>query len=810
MKPSNFIILAMLSATAVALTWVAPRQTDGPPQRRAAPVAEGEGHAWMVSRLAQLRQATTFPDDFTRNRQASVYFQQQAQAAASQMESLREGIAELLSEASDSSQQQLVSKLDRELATLKSQREAYLGKFIFHTMVAGDPQRALAELDALVDDRPILAGERPPDFAGLSEWFELKGTIHFVIGEQRNCQQNHNARSCILPFHPDAFHIDPAGAEAAIRYLRLALEADPANPAARWLYNLAFMALGQYPSAVPQSLRVPFDKYDADLEFPRFPDKASSLGINTKGYLGGAIMEDFNGDGWLDLFTTSFKLEDNVRLYFNRGPGGFEDVTEQAGLTGITGGANAIQADYNNDGHCDIFVMRGGWLGAGGCQPNSLLRNNGDGTFTDVTRSARMHSEHPTHTAAWADVNKDGHLDLFVGNESGAFEEHESGKTVVAAESPDHFSELFINNQDGTFSEVSAEADIRINEWVKGAVWTDLDNNGWPDLYVSCHGAENLLFRNEGVDEAGRVRFTEIAQQVGVEQPLKSFPVAAFDFDNNGFQDLFVADYEFAELELTSEYLDRVPPQHPPRLYLNHGDWRFTEVSAAVGLDRSVFAMGLNYGDLNNDGFLDLYAATGNPDPRALFPNLCFLNDRGTTFLDVTASGGLGHLQKGHAVAFGDVDLDGDQDLYVNVGGFFENDFFWNAFFENPGSSHHWVALRLVGEQSNRSAIGARIQLVVSDDGTPREIHRVVSSGGSYGASSLVQEIGIGVATQIDSLTIHWPASGTTQTFQNVPADQRYLITESSAAPIVEQLPGGDWQLETMEPRRHEHSDHKH
>jgi len=463
-----------------------------------------------------------------------------------------------------------------------------------------------------------------------------------------------------------------------------------------------------------------------------------------------------------------------------------EDVTERAGLIGITGGANTVHADYNNDGHCDIFVMRGGWLRKGGCQPNSLLRNNGDETFTDVTRQSGLLSYHPTHTAAWSDFNNDGFLDLFVGNECGTFEDDEFGATVVAEDAPDHFSELFVNNGDGTFSEVGAKMGIGINQWVKGAVWSDLDNNGWSDLYVSCHGAENLLFKNEGPNKEGEVRFTEIGKQVGLDQPITSFPVAAFDFNNDGFQDLFVADYAFDELELTSEYLEFRRPQHPPRLYLNKGNWKFEEVSAAAGLDRSVFAMGLNYGDLDNDGFLDVYAATGHPDPRSLFPNLMFLNDQGKAFFDVTTAGGFGHLQKGHAVAFGDADNDGDQDLYANVGGFFENDFFWNIFLENPGFDNHWVNLKLEGASSNRSAVGARIELVVTENGTTREIHRVVSTGGSYGASSLPQEIGVGKATQIDQLTVHWPASGTTQSFGGLQADSCYLIRESSPLPVVQ------------------------
>ena len=362
-----------------------------------------------------------------------------------------------------------------------------------------------------------------------------------------------------------------------------------------------------------------------------------------------------------------------------------------------------------------------------------------------------------------------------------------------------------MNNGDGTFSEVSQEVGVAINEWVKGAVWADLDNNGWPDLYVSCYGAENLAFKNEGVDQTGVVRFTEVSKPAGLSKPISSFPVACFDYNNDGLQDLIVSGYLSVDPELSSEYLGQAPPQHPPCLYLNKGAWQFEEIAAQAGLARSIFAMGLNYGDLNNDGFIDLYAATGQPEPRSLFPNLMFLNDRGRRYLDVTAKGGFGHLQKGHAVAFGDADNDGDQDIYTNVGGFVEYDFFWNTFFENPGFGNHWVNLKLEGESSNRSAIGARIKLVVLQDGAPTEIHRVVSTGGSFGASSLAQEIGTGKADRIEELTIHWPTSGRTQVFQNVPADRRYLIKESETEPQILPDQPVDWSHAGVNDGVHEH-----
>ena len=220
------------------------------------------------------------------------------------------------------------------------------------------------------------------------------------------------------------------------------------------------------------------------------------------------------------------------------------------------------------------------------------------------------------------------------------------------------------------------------------------------------------------------------------------------------------------------------PSEHAKaRLYRNRGDGTFEDVSAAMGVDREALTMGANYGDLDNDGWLDFYLGTGAPDFRVQVPNLMFRNDGGRRFQDVTTSGGFGHLQKGHGIAFGDVDGDGDQDILAVMGGAYESDVYQDALFENPGHGNRWVTLRLEGTTANRSALGARLRLDLRTADGRRSIHRVVSTGGSFGSSSLQQEIGLGDAREIERLEVAWPGGGV-ETFEDVPMDRIVLVRE--------------------------------
>ena len=512
---------------------------------------------------------------------------------------------------------------------------------------------------------------------------------------------------------------------------------------------------------------------DAEPEPGTFPDIAGQLGLDVNDNAGGSIVDDFDGDGYLDIMASAMGLKSQLRYFHNNADGSFTERTQEAGLTGLTGGLNIVQTDYNNDARPDVLVLRGGWMGKGGRYPNSLLRNNGDGTFEDVTVEAGVLSFHPTQTAAWLDYDGDGWLDLFIGNES--------------SEGDPHPCELYHNNGNGTFTEVAEQAGVALVAFVKGVASADFNNDGRPDLYVSVRGEANRLYRNDGRAGPGAParadagwHFTDVAAAAGVTEPILSFPTWFFDFDNDGWEDIFVSGYQMTNVgDVAADYLGLPHQGELPRLYHNNHDETFTDVTKQARLDHVLLSMGSNYGDLDNDGWLDFYVATGDPNLSTLVPNRMFRNAEGRFFQDVTTSGGFGHLQKGHGVSFADLDNDGDQDIHLVVGGAYESDQFRNALFENPGHGNHWIALKLEGVKSNRPGIGARIKVVVQEPGgEERTIYKTVRSGGSFGASPLRQEIGLGQATGIQSVEILWPASGTRQVVRDIKMDQLYQVRE--------------------------------
>ena len=625
----------------------------------------------------------------------------------------------------------------------------------------------------------------------LSAVRQLLALSHLRAAMQRNCVSGAAADRCSAPVFRGSAHPDDAAARRAIEEYERILGDPPDEStalAARWLLNLAYMMVGEYPFHVPERWLVPPGAFRPAHDVGRFPDVAGRLGLDDAGRKGGSVMDDFDGDGRLDIVASSAGLFDvaaganpnQLRFFRNEGDGRFSDRTAEAGLHGLVSGLHVIHADYDNDGFLDLLVLRGAWLDTG--HPNSLLRNGGDGTFTDVTEAAGLLMPAPTQAAAWGDYDNDGWVDLFIGNESrvppgGAGAAAPGGGSVYP-------SRLFRNNRDGTFTDVAAEAGVAVVGFVKGAVWGDYDNDGRLDLYVTRLRPDepNLLFRNEGPGPGGAWSFRDAAAEAGVEGPPVSFPTWFFDYDNDGWEDLFVSGFRGGLGDVVLERLGQPHQGQLPRLYRNDRDGTFTDVTAAVGLDRIMVGMGSNFGDLDNDGFLDLYLGTGDPDYRMLIPNLMFRNAAGGRFQDVTSSGGFGHLQKGHGVSFGDLDADGDQDLYHVAGGAFEGDTSPNALYLNPGHGNRWITLRLEGAASNRAAIGARIAVTAVTPDGDRGVHVTVGAGGSFGGSSLQQEIGLGAATAIRSVAITWPATGETDVYRGVELDRAYRVREGDAA----------------------------
>ncbi len=631
---------------------------------------------------------------------------------------------------------------------------------------------------ALIQDTPEAVKASLPGIEHRT-LFELAGAC-LRLGETENCVACQNRDRCIFPIQDGGVHENQQGSLMAVQCLERLLEEDPDHLGAKWLLNLAQMTLGKFPDAVPPEHRLPADRVTSDVDFPPFVNVAADAGLNVVSLSGGVIIDDFDGDRRLDVVTSDWGDAGQLVFFRNQGEGKFQQQIDEAGFRGLYGGLNLLQADYDNDGDLDILVLRGAWRPLGASPPyNSLLQNDGRGRFQDVTFAAGLaEPPFPTQTAAWADYDCDGDLDLYVGNEQ-------------------YDCQLFENDGQGRFTDVAARAGVANGLFTKAVVWGDYNGDGFPDLYVSNYGQPveggdlsgaggyltsqtgqpNRLYRN---NQDGS--FTDVAEDLGVHRPLLSFPAWFWDFNNDGHLDLFVATYDGTVDDVAADAFGMPHQSESMRLYQGDGQGGFQDVTAAARLNRLSLTMGANFGDLNNDGFLDFLLGTGHPNYEALMPNQMYLNQQGRRFVDVTIAGGFGHLQKGHGVAFADIDNDGDQDVFAELGGAFPGDTAANALFENPGFGNHWTCIRLIGTASNRSAIGARIHLEFTDQDELRHVYRWVGSGGSFGANPLRQEIGLGQATVIGKLEITWPGGGR-QHFQDVPVDQFIEIREGSARP---------------------------
>lgn len=597
-------------------------------------------------------------------------------------------------------------------------------------------------------------------------------------GERVNCILNHTGETCILPIKGSGIHKVPEGSRNAIRIYQELLNEYPENMEYRWLLNIAYMTLGEYPTHVPHAWLLP--RLDSSIaagdsvSVQAFRDVAGSLGLAVNNMAGGTIVDDFNNDGYLDLVTSSWDIDAGINFFKNNGDGTFADRAKDSNLNDITGGLNLVQMDFNNDGFKDIFVLRGAWLrGNFGTQPNSLLKNNGDGTFTDITTESGLLSYHPTQTATWNDFNNDGWVDVFIGNES----------WKGNASSGTHECELYLNNGDETFTDVAARAKCNVTGFIKGVTSGDYNKDGRKDLFITSLSGERFLLMNEGIND-GVPAFKDVTESAGLaDQPARTFPTWFWDYDNDGWLDILAGDFTFEKpiASYSAEESLGVFQGIPGTilLYKNNQDGTFRNVSAEVNTNKTAFAMSGNFGDINNDGFLDFYLGTGNPELESIVPNKMFLNLNGRRFVDITSEARLGHLQKGHAIAFADLDNDGDQDIYIEMGGAYKGDSFHNSLYLNPGQNkeNHWITLDLV-RKNHANIIGTSVRISFQENGTNRNIYRDVNSGGSFGASPLRREIGIGEATLIDEIEVTWHPGNKSQIFRNVRPDQFLRINE--------------------------------
>ena len=490
----------------------------------------------------------------------------------------------------------------------------------------------------------------------------------------------------------------------------------------------------------------------------------------------GCAFLDYDNDGWMDIYFVNSGPSDfftpktplKNALYHNNHDGTFTDVTDRAGVAGGKFGMGVAAGDFDGDGFVDLYITNYG--------SNILYHNNGNGTFTDVTDKAGVAAPGWSTCAVWFDYNNDGKLDLFVSS----FVFYDKSQNPLCTDPtlqrryycvPRLFkpmpSHLFRNNGNGTFTDVSRESGIADSPGKSfGVVTTDVNNDGWMDLFVANDTMPNFLFVNKG-----NGKFEEVGLAAGVAygeagRPRSGMGVDAVDYDGDGWQDLFVAniDHEFFSL------------------YHNDKELIFTDQPGEIAPSTHLLSgWGLKFFDYDNDGDPDLFLVNGHPDDmiesriargRYKEPLLLF-EYTGKGFNDVSATSGavFSKVFSGRGMAVGDFDNDGDLDVLVSNNG------------EPPlllrnqgGNKNNWVGLNLVATKSNPAGVGAVITWQAG--GVKRS--RLRNGGGSYLSSHDPREIlGLGTATKVDSIEIRWP-SGTVDKLTNVPLNKYIKVVEGA------------------------------
>lgn len=500
---------------------------------------------------------------------------------------------------------------------------------------------------------------------------------------------------------------------------------------------------------------------------------------------GGCAFIDFDNDGWQDILLVSGSTLERYRkggdpicrLYRNRRDGTFEDLTERSGLLKMGWGMGVVVGDYDNDGWDDLYIT--------GYGRSFLFRNNGNGTFTEEGEAAGVAGRGKWSTGAtFGDYNKDGFLDLYVtryvhfdlenppNRNTSELTCQFKGAGVYCGPRglPGEADALFKNNGDGTFTDVTAAAgitDLENKYYGLGVIFFDYNNDGFPDLYVANDSTPNYLYRN---NHDGT--FSDIAIEAGVaysgegnEQAGMGIDVG--DYDNDGFLDIFKTNFSHD----TSD------------LYHNRGNGTFEDVSWPSGIAEPSWlflGLGTQFVDIDNDGWLDVFVVNGHMYPEVdkidvgtsyYQRPLLYINKGGVHFEEVglSAGGALAKKYCSRGAAFGDFDNDGDVDILINniVGPpvLIRND---------GGNKNNWIEVKTVGHKSNRNGIGCRIQAVTGSTSQIREIR----SGGSYLSSSDFRaHFGLGPARKVDLLKLTWPG-GTTQVLRDVPVNQVLVVRE--------------------------------
>ncbi len=529
------------------------------------------------------------------------------------------------------------------------------------------------------------------------------------------------------------------------------LSSDPSSRRAQYWLWLAAQKLGGYPEEVPRSMRV---EVKAGRHEPsvQFEDVAAKIGLDkTAGGRGTAVF-DLDADGCLDLVIAS--AHGGCSVYRNRGDGTFEDVSVGSGLDECVNAFAIAVGDYNNDGFDDLFITRLGFY----CGDSVLYRNNGDGTFTDVTRESGTFCWGPGFSAHWVDYDCDGWLDLFVCNNLGG---------LFDRSLPDR---LFHNNGDGTFTEVTSEAGITSNSPTIGACWGDYNNDGYPDLFVSSALGHSKLYRNNGDGT-----FIDVTDKAGLERVVLGTVAFWCDYDNDGWLDLVQCTWSPENQVLDTLFNGEGPAQgRPMRVYHNNRDGSFTLKTRALGLTGCFGTMSGTFGDFNNDGFVDFLLGNGDPHMnRTEPPTILEFDESIGRYRNVTFAAGLPFTGKGHGANMADLGGDGRLSLIMASGGAYPGDLLTTSVFRPKSLPGNYLNVRLTGTGSNRNAIGARVHLHAAG----RSVHHLVSGGSGFGCLPFEQHFGLGKLTRVDALEIWWP-SGLKQRLENLPFNTTIGIIE--------------------------------
>ena len=644
-----------------------------------------------------------------------------------------------------------------------AQLQRSLGLLQMHEGRLDEASREFADAESLAKSSGMAWKER-------LELTALRGIVALRQGELDNCIACLGASSCIFPILPEATHKNTGGSREAIEHFTAYLDELPGDLRIRWLLNLAYMTLGEYPAKVPPEYLVPIDWFRSKEDVGHFLNVALTAGLTVRGpnLAGGSIFDDFTGDGRPDLFTTSLDATRGASFFVNKGDGTFDERSREAGLDDQIYALNVVRGDFDNDGNLDVVLLRGGWEKP---MRMSLLRNRGDATFEDVTIAAGLGEPISSESAGWGDFDNDGFVDLYVCGEY----RPPGGDPPSFTPDPRNHGRLYRNKGDGTFEDVAEAAGVRNDECGKGCAWGDYDDDGKLDLFISNMSGPGRLYRNKGDGT-----FEDMAPKLGVTADF-GFACWFWDYDNDGRLDLLVNGMQSSlseEVGLATGDLS-VRKNHP-RLYRNLGAEGFRDATADVGLASGGTPMGCNFGDFDNDGWLDMYLGTGGMSFSHLTPNLMYRNVKGRQFEDVTISSGTGHLQKGHGISFADYDGDGDLDLFCEAGGAVPGDASHNALFRNDGNGGGWLAVKLEGTRTNRAALGAKVKATLKGpDGEVRALYRRVGDNSSFGGNPLEVHLGLGDAEAVTELVIRWPAGGT-QTLRDLPAGRRIRVTEGT------------------------------